>query len=94
LSRNFSRPWYLYLLEGEGGKLYAGISPDVGQRFALHRAGTASAFTRANRPVRILAAQEFPDQGSATSAELALKRLPRSLKLRWAQSNPWKPTLA
>jgi len=83
--------WYLYIIECERGRLYAGISPDVEKRFRLHAAGKGGAFTRLNPPHRIIAAAEFPDRSAATRAEIALKKLPREQKLLWARANPWRP---
>lgn len=83
------RPWLLYLLECSGGKLYAGISPDPELRFQQHLRGTGAKYTRANPPLRILAAQAFPDRAAASAAEYALKRLRRAAKLQWAQTRSW-----
>ena len=74
-------PWWLYLLECEGGVYYAGIALDVEQRFFRHVFGLGAKFTRARPPVRVLAAQPYPSKGDALRAELALKALPRDRKL-------------
>ena len=78
--------WWLYLLECEGERLYAGVAIDVFARFELHRAGKGAKFTRANPPKTLLAAQPFDSQGDALRAEYALKQLKRSEKLQWAAS--------
>ncbi len=83
------RPWLLYLLECKGNKLYAGISPDPAARFELHRTGRGAKFTRANPPLRILAAQTYPNHSAALIAERALKKLRRPGKLLWAQERRW-----
>jgi putative endonuclease len=77
--------WWLYLLECEGGRLYAGIALDVRSRFELHCAGKGARFTRANRPRAILAAQPFHTRADASRAEYELKQLKRPEKLLWAQ---------
>jgi putative endonuclease len=74
-------PYWLYLLECEGGVYYAGIALDVEQRFFQHVFGTGAKFTRARPPVRVLAAREYPSRGEALKAEWALKALPRGKKL-------------
>jgi len=74
-------PWWLYLLECEGGVYYAGIALDVEQRFFQHVYGLGAKFTRARPPLRVLAAQPYPSKGDALRAELALKALPRARKL-------------
>jgi putative endonuclease len=74
-------PYWLYLLECEGGAYYAGIAIDVEQRFYQHLFGTGARFTRAWPPVRVLAAREYPDKSQALRAELRLKALPRTAKI-------------
>jgi len=83
------RPWLLYLLECTGGKLYAGISPDPEARFRMHLRGTGAKYTRANPPLRILAAQAYPSRAAASAAEHALKKMRRPAKLLWAQQRAW-----
>lgn len=73
-------PYWLYLLECEGGVYYAGIARDVEQRFFQHVFGRGAKFTRARPPLRVLAAREYPTRGDALRAELALKALPRERK--------------
>lgn len=79
-SRRF-RPYWLYLLECEGGVYYAGIALDVEHRFVQHICGLGARFTRARPPMRIVAAREYPSKGDALRAELQLKALPRARKL-------------
>jgi putative endonuclease len=76
--------WHLYLLECRSGKgattLYAGITTDLDRRYAEHTAGTGARYTRAHPPIRLLASRVYPDRSSASKAEAALKKLPRSAK--------------
>jgi putative endonuclease len=74
-------PYWLYLLECEGGVYYAGIALDVEQRFFQHVFGLGAKFTRARPPLRVLAAREYLSKGDALRAELRLKALPRASKL-------------
>lgn len=74
-------PYWLYLLECDGGRFYAGIALDVEQRFYQHLLGVGAKFTRSFQPVRVLAARAYPSRGDALRAELALKGLPRARKL-------------
>lgn len=80
--------WWLYLLACTDGRTYAGIALDVAARFRLHSSGKAAKFTRANRPLRVLGAQPFPNRAQASQAEHALKQLKKPAKLRWAQRWP------
>lgn len=76
-----SVPYWLYLLECEGGRYYAGIAIDVEQRFFQHVFGTGARFTRAFAPLRVLAARAYDSKGAALRAELQLKALRREAKL-------------
>lgn len=76
-------PWWLYLLECEGGVYYAGIALDVERRFYQHLFGTGAKFTRARPPLRVLAARAYPDRSQALRAELRLKALARARKLEF-----------
>lgn len=81
MSSASSDPYWLYLLECEGGVYYAGIALDVERRFYQHLFGTGAKFTRARPPVRVLAARAYPSKGEALRAELQLKALERRRKL-------------
>jgi putative endonuclease len=73
--------WIVYLLRCRDGSLYAGITNDLPRRLARHRAGTASAYTRARRPLRLVYQERQPDRGAALRREAALRRLSRAGKL-------------
>lgn len=70
-----SRPWFLYLLECAGGRIYTGITVDVEARYAAHVAGKGARFTRAYPPSRILLSLTFVDRAAASRAEYRVKRL-------------------
>lgn len=91
-----TKPWYVYLLECAGGRLYAGVTPDLAARYAAHGAGRGARFTRSFPPQRLLAARRCPDRSAALRAEAALKKLRRPDKLLWAarwayDARPVKP---
>ena len=73
--------WVLYLLECENGSYSAGITTDLERRFAEHVFGIGARYTRTNPPQRVIAVKVFPDRASASRAEAALKKLPRSEKV-------------
>ena len=74
--------WHLYLLECADGSVYTGIAIDVAARFAQHADGSGARYTRARKPVRVLASFELADRASASRAEYWVKRLaPRD---KWA----------
>ena len=76
-----SPPYWLYLLECEGGVYYAGIALDVERRFYQHLFGTGAKFTRGRPPLRVLAARAYPCKSDALRAELRLKARARARKL-------------
>lgn len=82
--------WFVYMMECEGGRIYTGIAVDVAARFKKHCAGRGAAFTRINKPVRVLAAMKCRDQSDATRKEYALKQLSRAEKLAWVKRRRWK----
>lgn len=76
-----AKPYWLYLLECEGGSYYAGVALDVERRFLDHVFGRGARYTRANQPLRVLAALMYESKGRALQAEYALKQLPKHAKL-------------
>lgn len=87
-----SSPYWLYLLECDGGVYYAGIALDVEQRFLQHLFGIGAKFTRARAPLRVLAARQYPSKGDALRAELQLKALPRGRKLAFFELSASPPS--
>jgi putative endonuclease len=76
--------WILYLIECQRGTstvYYTGITTDIQRRFNEHLAGTGARFTRAHKPIRVLARQTFANRSEASRAEAAVKKLSRSNKL-------------
>jgi putative endonuclease len=83
-------PWFVYMLECAGGRIYTGITPDVALRFAKHCAGRGGAFTRSFPPQRVLAARRCASRGAALKTEYALKQLAPAAKRLWARTHRWK----
>ena len=74
------KPWFLYLLECAGGRIYTGITVDVDARYAAHVAGKGARFTRAYPPSRVLLSLTFADRSAASRAEYRIKQLTASQK--------------
>ena len=72
--------WYLYLLECADGSYYAGITNRLEDRIVAHNQGLGARYTRGRGPVKLLEVRGYPDRSSASKAECAVKRLPRSQK--------------
>ena len=79
------RVWTVYMLRCRDGSLYTGITNDLPKRLVRHGAGTASAYTRARRPVRLVFQERQPDRSAALRREAALRRLSRVQKLALVQ---------
>ena len=73
--------WCVYLVLCADGTLYCGITKQPAARLAAHQAGKGARYTRAHRPLRVLASRAYPDRSSALRAEWQLKQLPRARKL-------------
>jgi putative endonuclease len=73
--------WWVYILRCNDRTLYTGITSDLEGRMAAHRDGTASKYTRARRPVRLVYQEPHSNRSSASKREAAIKKLPRSAKL-------------
>ena len=80
--------WYVYLLECSDGSYYAGITNRLEHRINAHNLGQGARYTRSRGPVKLLATQEHTDRSAASKAEAQLKRLARSQKLAFFQSQP------
>ena len=78
-------PYFVYLLECEDGSLYTGITTDVERRFAEHKSGIGSRFTRAKKAKRIVYTEKQPNRSVAQKRESEIKRFPREKKLSLIQ---------
>jgi len=74
-------PYFVYLLECEDGSLYTGITTDVERRFAEHKSGIGSHFTRAKKAKCIVYTEKQPNRSAAQKRESEIKRFPREKKL-------------
>ena len=82
--------WYVYILRCGDGSLYTGITDDVKQRLAAHRAGKGAKYTRGRGPLELVYQEEQPDKSAALRREIAIKRLCRQDKLEICRG--WKST--
>lgn len=89
MRKTASSPWFVYMLECNGGRIYTGIAVDVEARYKKHCSGTGAAFTRMHKPLRIAAVMPCADRSEASKLEAQLKSLDRADKLLWAQQWSW-----
>jgi putative endonuclease len=73
---------YVYLLRCADDSLYCGWTTDIQRRLAVHRAGTASRYTRSRSPIELAAVVPVADRSAALREEARIKRLPRVAKLQ------------
>jgi putative endonuclease len=74
--------WLLYVLEcSKDLTLYTGITNNLDKRLKDHNSGRGAKYTKTRRPVRVLQTWDYPDRGTATSAERRFKKLARQKKL-------------
>ena len=73
--------WLVYILECGDGTLYTGVTVDLRRRLAAHQCGTASRYTRARLPVRVIYQETLHTRSSALRREASIKTLTRREKL-------------
>lgn len=73
--------YYVYVLECQGGSLYAGMTNDLRRRMALHAAGKGAKYTRSHPPCALAGLWRCDDRTAAARLEYAFKTLPRAKKL-------------
>ncbi len=73
--------WTVYILRCRDASLYTGIAADLERRLEAHGRGTASKYTRARLPVRLVYSEPQADRSSASKREAEIKGLTRGEKL-------------
>lgn len=83
------KPWFLYILMDEAGKLYIGITQNLPERLAKHRRASGTMHTAKLSNIRLVYTEQHPTRQTAAAREKSLKHLPRAQKLALIQStNP------
>jgi len=72
---------YVYMVRCVNNSLYTGYTKNVEQRIAVHNAGKGGRYTRAHRPVELVAFWQFITKRSAMQVEYKLKQLSREQKI-------------
>lgn len=72
---------YVYIVRCANNSLYTGYTKNVEQRIAVHNAGKGGRYTRAHRPVELVASWRFPTKRAAMQVEYKMKQLSREQKL-------------
>lgn len=74
--------WYVYILRCRDDTLYCGISPDIEKRLEQHRSGKGAKYTRGRGPLELIYSEVCDSHSDALKREAAIKRMPRSEKLK------------
>jgi len=76
-----NKNWVVYILRCPDNTLYTGITNNVEKRLLAHNKGTASRYTRARLPVKLMAVSKCMSQSEALRLEMKIKKLPKDRKL-------------
>jgi putative endonuclease len=76
---------YVYVARCANGSLYTGYSKNVERRIAMHNAGKGARYTRAYRPILLVACWSFKTKTEALQSEYAFKQLSRQKKLAFIE---------
>ncbi len=80
-----SNAHYVYVVRCANSSLYTGYTKDIEARIAAHNEGKGGRYTRAHRPVELIAAWSFATKREALQVEYRIKQLPRPKKLELVQ---------
>ncbi len=81
------------MIRASDRSLYTGISTDVERRFSQHQRGVGAKYFHAGRrPEQVVFCEAGHDRSSASRREAAIKKLPRSEKLRMTQMPTNEPS--
>jgi putative endonuclease len=82
-----SNAHYVYVVRCANGSLYTGYTKDIEARIAAHNEGKGGRYTRAHRPVELIASWSFATKREALQVEYRIKQLPRQKKLELVQQS-------
>ncbi len=69
-----NKNWVVYILRCHDNTLYTGITNNVEKRLLAHNKGTASRYTRARLPVKLMAISKCMSQSEALRLEIKIKK--------------------
>jgi putative endonuclease len=78
---------FVYVVRCADGSLYTGYTTNVETRMRAHNLGTASKFTRARLPVKLLLVEKWTSKSTALKRELVIKRMTRAQKLQLCRTS-------
>lgn len=78
--------YYTYIVECSNGSYYTGWTDNLQKRITMHNQGVGAKYTRAHRPVSLVAYWQFSSRSEAMKEEWRIKRLTRIQKQLLLQS--------
>jgi len=72
--------WVVYILRCRDKTLYTGSTNNIEKRLMAHQQGTASRYTRARLPLKLLTISRPMPKGDALRLEMTIKKLPKEKK--------------
>ncbi|MBD3298515.1 MAG: GIY-YIG nuclease family protein [candidate division Zixibacteria bacterium] len=82
------KQWYVYIVRCRDGSLYTGITDNLEKRLETHNRGKGAKFTARRRPVVLVYTEKQPDQGTARSREMQIKKWRRDKKVNLVEGFP------
>ncbi len=80
--KNPEKNWQVYILRCRDDTLYTGITNDLKKRLQTHNEKRGARYTRSRLPVTLVYREEALSRSLASRREAAIKKLPRSKKLK------------
>jgi putative endonuclease len=74
--------WQVYIILCSDATLYTGITNDLARRYTQHADQRGARYFRGRRPVQVVYLESGHSRGSASRREAAIKKLPRSDKIK------------
>ena len=72
---------FVYLLQCVDGSYYCGYTNNLEHRLKAHNSGTASKYTRAHLPAKLVYVEKLSSLSKALKREYAIKQLSRKQKI-------------
>lgn len=81
--------WFVYLVRCSDDSFYTGVTTDLARRLRQHNGEISggAGYTRGRRPVDLVWSEACVNRSDAQKREYAVRRSPRSTKLRLGETN-------
>ena len=74
--------WQVYIIQTNTGKLYTGITTNIGRRFSEHKKKKGAKYFRLENPKKVIFIEVCKNRSEATKRELEIKRFNRNKKVK------------